>query len=63
MKTKSFKSKFNELILDDLKSKNINCWIAGGALRDYFSGRDMITDCDMFFPNDAVSFLLIMEER
>ena len=48
MKTKSFKSKFNELILDDLKSKNINCWIAGGALRDYFSGRDMITDCDMF---------------
>ena len=52
MKTKSFKSKFNELILDDLKSKNINCWIAGGALRDYFSGIDMITDCDMFFPNE-----------
>ena len=52
MKVKSYKSPFNKLILDDLKANNINCWIAGGCLRDYFSGRNIVTDCDMFFPND-----------
>jgi hypothetical protein len=52
VKVKSYKSPFNKLILDDLKANNINCWIAGGCLRDYFSGRNIVTDCDMFFPND-----------
>ena len=52
MKVKSYKTPFNKLMLDDLKSNNIKCWIAGGCLRDYFSGRDIVTDCDMFFPTE-----------
>lgn len=52
MKKKPFKSEFNELILDDMSRNNIKCWIAGGVLRDYFAKDPMVTDCDMFFPNE-----------
>tara|TARA_R110002012_G_scaffold113857_1_gene259986 strand:+ start:2109 stop:2894 length:786 start_codon:yes stop_codon:yes gene_type:complete len=52
VKVKPFKSEFNELILDDMRENNIRCWIAGGVLRDYLSDREMVTDCDMFFPNE-----------
>ena len=42
---------FNNLILGELKKNGINAWIAGGVLRDYFSGQPMKSDCDIFFPN------------
>jgi len=44
--------RYNKLILNELKEVNINCWIAGGALRDYFSGVKINTDYDLFFPNE-----------
>jgi hypothetical protein len=53
MKKKPFKSEFNKLILDDMSKNNINCWIAGGVLRDYFAKEPMVTDCDVFFPNEG----------
>ena len=53
MKKKPFKSEFNKLILDDMSKNNINCWIAGGVLRDYFAKDPMVTDCDVFFPNEG----------
>ena len=40
------------MILDELKEKDITCWIAGGAIRDYFMGKPIKTDHDMFFPNE-----------
>jgi hypothetical protein len=41
----------NNLILKELKDKGVNCWIAGGVLRDYLSDRTWSSDCDIFFPN------------
>lgn len=43
--------RYGKLILNELKEANINCWIAGGSLRDYFSGKTTKTDHDLFFPN------------
>jgi hypothetical protein len=34
-----------------LKGFSSNCWIAGGAISDFFLGRD-IQDLDIFFPNE-----------
>jgi hypothetical protein len=42
---------FNNLILKELKDKGINCWVAGGVLRDYFSDIPLNSDCDIFFSN------------
>jgi hypothetical protein len=42
---------FNNLILGELRKNGIKSWIAGGALRDYFSDRPLKSDCDIFFPN------------
>jgi hypothetical protein len=42
---------FNNLILNELKKNGINCWIAGGVLRDYFTEKPLKSDCDIFFPN------------
>lgn len=42
---------FNNLILKELKKNSVNCWIAGGVLRDYFSDKPLKSDCDIFFPN------------
>ena len=42
---------FNNLILGKLRAKGITCWIAGGALRDYFTDKPLTTDCDIYFPN------------
>ena len=42
---------FNNLILKELKKNGVNCWIAGGVLRDYFSDKPLKSDCDIFFPN------------
>jgi len=36
---------------DILKNFNSNCWIAGGAISDFFSGRER-RDLDIFFPNE-----------
>jgi hypothetical protein len=44
--------RYGKLILNELKEANINCWIAGGALRDYFAGVKVNTDYDLFFPNE-----------
>jgi hypothetical protein len=44
--------KFSKIILNELKENNIKCWIAGGSLRDYFSGISVKTDYDLFFPNE-----------
>jgi len=45
-------TRYNNLILDDLKSTGIICWVAGGSLRDYFMGKPIKTDHDLFFPNE-----------
>lgn len=45
--------RYGKLILNEMKEANITCWLAGGALRDYFSGVPVTTDYDMFFPNEA----------
>lgn len=44
--------RYGELILNELRDEaKINCWLAGGALRDYFMGIPVKTDYDLFFPN------------
>jgi hypothetical protein len=42
---------FNNLILKELRFNGINCWIAGGVLRDYFGDKKSTSDCDIFFKN------------
>ena len=44
--------RYSEIILNELKEAEIDCWIAGGALRDYFMGVPIKTDYDLFFPNE-----------
>ena len=44
--------RYNKLILNELKEAGIKCWLAGGALRDYFMGVPIKTDYDIFFPNE-----------
>ena len=44
--------RYGKLILNELKDANVNCWLAGGALRDYFLGIAVKTDHDLFFPNE-----------
>lgn len=44
--------RFGELVLFDLKKEGITCWIAGGAVRDYFLGIKIVTDYDIFFPEE-----------
>jgi len=42
---------YNKIILGEMKEAGIKCWLAGGALRDYFMGVAIKTDYDLFFPN------------
>jgi hypothetical protein len=44
--------RYNTIVLDELKKAEIKCWLAGGALRDYFMGVPVKTDYDIFFPNE-----------
>jgi hypothetical protein len=44
--------RYNKIILSEMKEANIKCWLAGGAIRDYFMGVPIKTDYDMFFPNE-----------
>lgn len=45
---------FNNLILNDLSSsiETTDCWIAGGAVRDWFSIGYCSSDIDIFFPDE-----------
>lgn len=44
--------RYGKIILNEMKEVGIKCWLAGGALRDYFMGVPVQTDYDMFFPNE-----------
>lgn len=44
--------RYGKIILNELKDAKINCWLAGGALRDYFAGIPVNTDYDLFFPSE-----------
>lgn len=44
--------RYSSIILSELKESGITCWIAGGALRDYFMGIHVMTDYDIFFPSE-----------
>jgi len=41
---------FSQIILGDLYDRGIDCWIAGGSVRDYFMDVNAV-DYDIFFPN------------
>jgi len=45
-------SRYGKILLNETKEQNIKCWIAGGAIRDYFMGVKITTDYDIFFPNE-----------
>lgn len=42
---------FNDLVLSELTKLEIKCWVAGGAPRNYFMGRHINSDVDIFFPD------------
>jgi len=44
--------RYAKIILSELNEANVYCWIAGGAIRDYFMGIPIKTDHDIFFPNE-----------
>lgn len=44
--------RYNKIILNELNEAKIKCWLAGGALRDYFMGVPIKTDYDIFFPSN-----------
>ena len=44
--------RYNKIILTELKEAGVKCWLAGGALRDYFMGVEIKTDYDIFFPDE-----------
>lgn len=44
--------RYNKIILTELKEAGITCWLAGGALRDYFMGVTIKSDYDIFFPDE-----------
>lgn len=45
--------RYSKIILTELREAGVNCWIAGGALRDYFMAKPIKTDYDLFFPNET----------
>lgn len=60
--------RYNKIILKELKDNGVVCWIAGGAIRDYFMGVPIKTDHDIFFPdednfNKAVKFFKSVESK
>lgn len=63
---------FDNLAIPDEKNEDgsprlldVNCWIAGGALRDYFSIGYPQSDIDVFFPDETQYSLLksFLEEQ
>lgn len=51
VREKNLVNYFNELIFNELNGVKIYCWIAGGILRNYYSGKPLNTDVDLFFAN------------
>lgn len=45
--------RYGKILLDEMKESKITCWLAGGAIRDYFMGIPVATDYDIFFPNET----------
>jgi hypothetical protein len=45
-------TRYGKIILNDLNEAEVKCWLAGGALRDYFMAVKINSDYDLFFPND-----------
>lgn len=45
--------RYGKIILTELNEAGIKCWLAGGALRDYFMGIKIDTDYDIFFPDES----------
>jgi len=45
--------RYGKLILTELKEAGVVGWLAGGALRDYFAGKPVNTDYDLFFPSEV----------
>jgi hypothetical protein len=45
--------RYGKIILTDLATAGVKCWLAGGALRDYFMGVKIDTDYDIFFPSEV----------
>jgi hypothetical protein len=45
--------RYGKIILNELKESGMTCWLAGGALRDYFMGVPVKTDYDIFFPGSV----------
>ena len=44
---------FRILILSELKNNgNVDVWVAGGAMRDFFQVGYVTTDIDLYFSND-----------
>lgn len=47
---------FNKIILREIKeATTIDCWVAGGAVRDYFLGKPIQYDIDLFFKSKSDS--------
>lgn len=44
--------RYGKIILNELNAAGVTCWIAGGAIRDYFMGVKITTDYDLFFPTE-----------
>jgi hypothetical protein len=49
-------SRYSKMILNELSENEIECWLAGGAIRDYFMGKPVTTDYDLFFPSEENYF-------
>jgi hypothetical protein len=43
---------FNEEVLNEFRDNNIDCWVAGGSVRDYLIGQEP-KDYDIYFPNET----------
>lgn len=44
---------FDKMILSEIHDANIACWVAGGAVRNYFAGKSLDSDIDLFFPGES----------
>ena len=46
-------SYFQNLILDELYAKELDCWVAGGSIRDMFTVGHVTKDVDLFFKKQS----------
>lgn len=45
--------RFGNIILNELKDSNISACVCGGAVRDYYMGKPIKTDIDLFFESEG----------